>query len=91
MNAIKRLLNWLRRLLFQPATKIGLGVLILIGFIGGVWFWAGFNTALEATNSEQFCLSCHTMEDNMLPELQKTVHWQNRSGYIYRFGWIHWI
>src|SRR5690606_21576939 len=25
-------------------------------------------------------LSCHTMGDNLLPELQKTVHWQNRSG-----------
>lgn len=80
MNAIKRLFNWLRRLLFKPSTKIGLGLLILIGFAGGVWFWAGFNAGLEATNTEEFCLSCHTMEDNMLPELQKTVHWQNRTG-----------
>lgn len=71
MNAIKRLLSWLRRLLFKPSTQIGLGILVIIGFAGGVWFWAGFTTALEATNSEEFCLSCHTMEDNMLPELQK--------------------
>lgn len=80
MNAIKRLFGWLRQLLFKPAAKIGLGVWIIIGFVGGVWFWAGFNSALEATNSEEFCLSCHTMKDNMLPELQKTVHWQNRTG-----------
>ena len=80
MNAIKRLFSWLRRLLFKPSTQIGLGILVIIGFAGGVWFWAGFTTALEATNSEEFCLSCHTMEDNMLPELQKTVHWQNRTG-----------
>lgn len=80
MNAIKRLLDWLRRFLFKPSTKIGLGLLIIIGFAGGVWFWAGFNTALEATNKEEFCLSCHTMHDNLLPELQKTVHWQNRTG-----------
>lgn len=80
MNAIKRLFSWLRRLLFKPSTQIGLGILVIIGFAGGVWFWAGFTTALEATNSEEFCLSCHTMEDNMLPELQRTVHWQNRTG-----------
>lgn len=35
---------------------------------------------MEATNEESFCISCHTMGDNLLPELQKTVHWQNRSG-----------
>lgn len=80
MNAIKRLFSWLGRLLFKPSTQIGLGVLIIIGFAGGVWFWWGFNTALEATNKEEFCLSCHTMHDNLLPELQKTVHWQNRTG-----------
>ncbi|WP_201529192.1 pentaheme c-type cytochrome TorC [Psychrobacter frigidicola] len=80
MNAIKRLFSWLRRLLFKPSTKIGLGLLIIIGFAGGVWFWAGFNAGLTATNTEEFCLSCHTMEDNLLPELKKTVHFKNRSG-----------
>ena len=80
MNAIKRLFSWLGRLLFKPSTQIGLGILIIIGFAGGVWFWWGFNAALEATNKEEFCLSCHTMHDNLLPELQKTVHWKNRTG-----------
>jgi len=42
--------------------------------------WQGFNTAMEATNKEEFCISCHTMHDNLLPELQKTVHWNNRTG-----------
>ena len=80
MSIIKRIFRWLGRLLFRPSTKIGLGILIIIGFAGGVWFWWGFNTALEATNKEEFCLSCHTMHDNLLPELQKTVHWKNRTG-----------
>ncbi len=35
---------------------------------------------METTNTEEFCLSCHTMNDNMLPELMQTVHWSNRSG-----------
>ncbi len=74
------LFRWLHRFLFAPSTKIGLGVLLIIGFAGGVWFWWGFNKGLEMTNQEEFCLSCHTMKDNLLPELQKTVHWKNRSG-----------
>lgn len=80
MNAIKSLFNWLRRLLFKPSAKIGLGLLIIIGFAGGVWFWAGFNAGMQATNTEEFCTSCHTMGDNMLPELKKTVHFKNRTG-----------
>ncbi|WP_407334400.1 pentaheme c-type cytochrome TorC [Enterovibrio sp. 27052020O] len=64
----------------RPATKISLGTLTLGGFIAGVIFWGGFNTALEATNTEQFCISCHTMRENVYPELQHTVHWSNTSG-----------
>ncbi len=80
MNAIKSLFSWLRRLLLKPSSKIGLGLLLIIGFAGGVWFWAGFSASMDATNTEEFCLSCHTMEDNMLPELKKTVHFKNRTG-----------
>ena len=80
INAIKSLFGWLRRLLFKPSTKIGLGLLVIIGFAGGVWFWAGFNAGMQATNTEEFCVSCHTMADNTLPELQKTVHFKNRTG-----------
>lgn len=64
----------------RPAAKIGLGVLVTGGFIAGVAFWMAFEKGLEMTNQEEFCLSCHTMKDNLLPELQKTVHWQNRTG-----------
>lgn len=64
----------------RPAVHISLGVLTMGGFIAGVIFWGGFNTALEATNTEEFCISCHTMRDNVYQELQETIHWQNRSG-----------
>lgn len=64
----------------RPATKISLGVLTLGGFIGGVMFWGAFNTALEMTNTEKFCIGCHTMRDNVYQELQGTVHWTNHSG-----------
>lgn len=57
-----------------------MGVLVTVSFTAGALFWHYFNVGMEATNEEAFCISCHTMGDNLLPELQKTVHWQNRSG-----------
>ena len=65
---------------WRPAVHISLGVLTLGGFIAGVIFWGGFNTALEHTNTEEFCIGCHEMRDNVYVELQSTVHWSNHSG-----------
>ncbi len=75
-----KLLRNLIAVFTQPAAKIGLGILVTGGFIAGVAFWMAFEKGLAMTNQEGFCLSCHTMNDNLLPELQKTVHWQNRTG-----------
>lgn len=63
-----------------PSKYFSLGFLTVGGFIGGVLFWGGFNTALEATNSEVFCTSCHEMRDNVYQEIQPTIHFTNRSG-----------
>jgi cytochrome c-type protein NapC len=49
-------------------------------FAGGIVFWGGFNWAIEATNSEAFCVSCHAMRENVFKEYQDTVHYTNRSG-----------
>ena len=65
--------------LTSPA-KAALGILLLGGFIAGVIFWGGFNTALEKTNEETFCISCHEMRDNVYVELKETIHYTNRSG-----------
>lgn len=77
MNKIFRFIG---QLFLRPSVKIGLGVLVTGGFIAGAFSWHGFNVLMEATNQEEFCISCHTMHDNLLPELQKTVHWSNRTG-----------
>ena len=64
----------------RPSRHLSLGLLTLGGFVGGVVFWGGFNTALEATNTESFCVSCHEMQDNVFAELKSTIHYTNRSG-----------
>jgi len=64
----------------RPAVHFSLAFLTLGGFIAGVVFWGAFNTALELTNTERFCTSCHEMRENPFQELQATIHYTNRSG-----------
>ena len=71
---------WFWRIISRPSSYLSLGFLTLGGFICGVIFWGGFNTALELTNTENFCVSCHEMHDNVYQELTQTVHFSNRSG-----------
>lgn len=66
---------WLRwRLLGLPVV----GALIM--FAAGIIFWGGFNTAMEATNTLGFCISCHEMENTVYQEYKSTIHFQNRTG-----------
>jgi nitrate/TMAO reductase-like tetraheme cytochrome c subunit len=65
------------------SRKVLLGTTVgaaLFFMIVGVIFWGGFNTAMEATNTLDFCISCHEMEENVFQEYKKTVHYTNRSG-----------
>lgn len=68
------------RVFRTPSKHHGLGALVLVGFVGGIMFWGGFNTALEATNTETFCTGCHEMRNNVFAELKSTIHYSNRSG-----------
>ncbi|WP_312959285.1 cytochrome c3 family protein [Stutzerimonas nitrititolerans] len=80
MKAILSFLKRYWRILRRPSVHYSLGVLVLGGFLAGIVFWGGFNTALEATNTEAFCISCHEMEDNVYMEIKETIHYSNRSG-----------
>jgi len=55
-------------------------IFMLIMFALGIIFWGGFNTALEVTNTEEFCISCHEMRNNVYEEYKQTVHYKNRTG-----------
>jgi cytochrome c-type protein NapC len=57
----------------------GLGALT-VAFVLGIVFWGGFNTAMEWTNTESFCISCHEMYENVYVEYQDTIHYENRTG-----------
>ncbi len=65
------------------SKKVMMGATVsasLFFMLVGVIFWGGFNTAMEATNTLEFCISCHEMEENVYQEYTHTIHFQNRSG-----------
>ena len=64
----------------RPSAKYSLLALLSVGFVAGVFFWGGFNTAMEATNTLEFCIGCHEMRDNVYQEYRKTIHYTNRTG-----------
>ncbi len=71
-NIFRRSNKWLS--IFAPIT------LVIVGGMGGIIFWGGFNTAMEVTNTMEFCISCHEMRDNVYEEYKETVHFKNASG-----------
>jgi len=64
----------------RSSSRYSMGGLLLTGIAAGVIFWGGFNTAMEATNKEGFCISCHEMRDYVYEEYKDTVHYSNRTG-----------
>ena len=64
----------------KPSAKYSLIALLTVGFFSGIIFWGGFNTALEATNTLEFCTTCHEMRDNVYQEYKETIHFSNRTG-----------
>lgn len=72
---LRRLWVWWRR-----PGRMALGTLLGLGFVSGAIFWGGFNTALELTNRESFCIGCHEMRNNVYEEYLNTIHYSNRSG-----------
>lgn len=76
MKPILRLWRWF----WRPAGALSFGMLLVVGFFGGIAFWGGFNTVVEATNTETFCVSCHEMADNVYVEFIGTPHDTNKSG-----------
>jgi cytochrome c-type protein NapC len=73
---IKKFWNFLR----SPTAKYSAGLLLGVGVFAGIIFWGGFNTIVEATNTEEFCISCHEMQENVYLEYKETIHYSNKTG-----------
>lgn len=77
---MKSLMKKIWRFLASPSGYFSLGFLLVAGFALGILFWGGFHTALELTNSEKFCTTCHEMRENVFVEYQGSPHQSNAAG-----------
>ncbi len=68
------------RVVSHPTARYSVGTLVVAGFIAGIAFWGSYNWAMALSNSEEFCISCHSMADNSFKELKQTIHYSNRTG-----------
>ncbi|QIB66373.1 NapC/NirT family cytochrome c [Kineobactrum salinum] len=71
--------EWLRSLR-RPSARHSILALVAVGIAIGLAIWASWNFGMEATGTEEFCLSCHEMRDNPWPQLQQTSHYSNAAG-----------
>ncbi|HVJ24438.1 MAG TPA: nitrate reductase cytochrome c-type subunit, partial [Burkholderiales bacterium] len=74
------------RTVTRPSAYYSLGFLVISGFVAGIIFWGGFNTAMEITNTEQFCIGCHVMRDNVYREIQPTIPHKTDNYQVDRFA-----
>ena len=72
--------NFAKRLWWALRSPIyRLSLLAIVVVVGLAVIVGGFTTAVESTNTIEFCTSCHDMSYN-LEEYKKTIHYANRSG-----------
>ena len=66
----------------KPKSRLLLGIPAggYLLFVFGVIFWTGFNMTMDYSNTEEFCISCHVMRDNVYEEYTGTIHYSNRTG-----------
>jgi len=72
-----RLRRWLGE---KPARRASFLALLFAGFVGGIVFWSGYNLAMDLSNTETFCISCHEMEAYVYEEYKDSVHYNNTTG-----------
>ncbi|MDR1934836.1 MAG: NapC/NirT family cytochrome c [Candidatus Accumulibacter sp.] len=74
---LKTLLKTLLNLLLRWRKFVLTGV---VAFAAGALGVVVFDTAMEQTNTEAFCISCHEMKNTVYSEYQGSLHYTNRSG-----------
>jgi cytochrome c-type protein NapC len=64
----------------SPTAKYSVLVLAGTGLVVGIVSVIAFDFTMAATNTEEFCTSCHEMRDNPGMLLKGTTHFKNKSG-----------
>src|SRR5215217_1976040 len=64
----------------RPSSRYSFLAISSVFFMGGIVFWGGFHTAVDMTNTLEFCTTCHEMRDTVYQEYKQSVHYSNRAG-----------
>jgi cytochrome c-type protein NapC len=64
----------------SPSSRYALGTLVCVGLVLGAVGVVGFDYSMEATSTDEFCISCHELEDNAYQEFIGTSHHTNKTG-----------
>ncbi len=68
------------RAVFSKVQRVPLLTSLAASFMLGIIFWGAFNTAIELSNTETFCISCHEMRQYIFQDFKTTVHFSNVAG-----------
>ncbi len=66
------MLKWLK--------KGGVKLALVVGSLGTIVFFVTASVVIEGTNSLEFCVSCHSMEQTVYQEYKKSLHYKNEYG-----------
>jgi cytochrome c-type protein NapC len=61
-------------------SPVAMGVVAVFFFLAGIAYMRVFDWSMTVTNTEQFCIGCHEMKDNVYPAYTQSIHYSNRSG-----------
>ena len=73
---IRRLWSFLT----TPSGRYAVGTLAVIGVVLGAVGLTAFDFAMHATSTDEFCLSCHELQDNIGYEYEEMSHAKNARG-----------
>lgn len=66
--------------LFRPSARWSVFTLLVTGAVLGLVGVIAFDYSMEATGTEEFCISCHEMEANAYASVKQTSHFHNQTG-----------
>ena len=64
----------------RKPSQLATGIVAVFFFVAGIAYMRAFDWTMDVTNTEQFCIGCHEMEDNVYPAYTESIHYSNRSG-----------
>ena len=63
-----------------PKSKFAWLGIFVAGGVAGILFLSGSGMLFDKSESLEYCISCHEMEQNVYQEYKQTIHYSNRTG-----------